>query len=382
MTTALLTTLLLSTPTVEIRVEGDGYLRLGRGTKAVYATKIALTTVDGALGTADGDILLPRLAVPATAKEIRVDLEGNVSAGAASLGRLVLATFPTGTKLTASGTVFTTTLKPSLANPGEGTVGVIRMGKAPASSSSQTTSAKTTTAAVEGKASVLVRMRTELEKDQFTLGDVAEIDGDPALVSRLAAIGMGAAPMLGTDRGLVATHIVGRIRMIGINTNQITLDVPLGSVVARKAQTIEAEQFLTAARDAVKAKLGIDLDLTANKPPSPLNVTPGEYDLSVDSGALGSAGVPVTVTVKIGGKTAGSRSFILVPAGGSAGVKVGDSVKVLMVCNGATIEVEGRASSAGWIGQTVNVTTTAGDGGKSTTLTGTVKAPGVVEVKA
>lgn len=380
MTTALLTTLLLSTPTLEIRVDGDGYLRLGRGAKTVYATKLALTTVNGALGTAEGDILLPRLSVPASAKDLKVDLEGNVRAGTADLGRLVLATFPTGTKLTASGTVFTTSLKPSLANPGEGAVGVIRMGKTAAGSAVPSTTASV--AAQEGKATVMVRMRTELEKDQFTLGDVAEIDGDPALVSRLAAIGMGASPMLGTDRGLVAPHIAGRIRMVGINTNQISLNVPFGSVVARRAQTIDPERFLTAARDAVKAKLGIELELIAAKPPAPLNVTPGEFELSAEAGALGSAGVPVTVTVKIAGKTAGSRSFILVPEGGSAGVKVGDNVKVLMICNGATIEVEGRASSAGWIGQTVNVTTTAGDKGRTTTLTGTVKAPGVVEVKA
>jgi hypothetical protein len=380
MTSALLTTLLLSTPTLEIRVDGDGYFRLAREGKAVYATKLGLTAVNGALGTAEGDLILPRIAVPASAKDLKVDLEGNVSAGAASLGRLVLATFPASAKLTASGTVFTTPIKPSLANPGEGLTGVIRMGgKAASGPAPKTTSS---VAPQEGKASVTVRMRSEIETDQFTLGDIAEIDGDPALVSRLAGVPMGASPMLGTDRGLAAPHLVGRIRMVGVNTNQISLNVPAGAVVARKAQTIETEQMMEAAREAVRTKLGVDLDLAPSKPPAPLNVTPGEFQITADTGAMATTGIPVTITVRVGGKIAGTRNFLLVPQGGSVGVKVGETVKVLMICNGATIELEGRASSAGWVGQTVNVTTAAGENGRQTTLSGTVKAPGVVEVKA
>jgi hypothetical protein len=380
MTSALLTTLLLSTPTLQIRVDGDGYLRLARAGKAVYATKVGLTAVDGALGTAEGDLILPRIAVPASAKELKVDLEGNVSAGTASLGRLVLATFPASAKLTSSGTVFTTTLKPSLANPGEGLAGVIRMG-----GKSTGTTLKTTTSSVapqEGKATITVRMRSEIETDQFTLGDIAEIDGDPALVARIASVPMGPSPMLGTDRGLAAPHLVGRIRMVGINTTGLALNVPAGAVVARKAQTIETDLILESAREAVRAKLGIDLPLVAAKPPAALNVTPGEYQMTAEPGAAGTSGIPVTVTVRVAGKTAGTRSFLLVPEGGSAGVKIGETVKVLMICNGATIEVEGRASSSGWVGQTVNVTTTSGEKGRTTTLSGTVKAPGVVEVKA
>ncbi|MGV3614633.1 MAG: hypothetical protein ACO1SV_04775 [Fimbriimonas sp.] len=376
MTTALLTTLLLAPPTLEIRVDGDGYLRLGRGAKTVYATKVALTSVGGALGTADGDILLPRLAVPATAKELKVDLEGNVSAGTANLGRLVLATFPVGTKLTPSGTVFTTTLKASLANPGEGAVGVIRVGKPSAPA------AAPTTAKAEGAVTISIRMRSEVESDQFTLGDIAAIDGDPALVSRIAAVGMGPSPMLGTDRGIVAPHLAGRIRMAGIDTKQISLTVPEGAVVARRAQTIAVDQMLDAAREAVRTKLGIDLELVPAKPPAALNVTPGEAEITAEPGAAGTTGIPVTVTVRIAGKLAGTRSFLMVPQGGNTGVRTGETVKVLMICNGATIELEGRAASTGWVGQTVNVTTTAGDKGRTTTLSGTVKAPGVVEVKA
>lgn len=379
MTSALLTTLLLSTPTLEIRVDGDGYLRLARAGKAVYATKVGLTAVDGALGTAEGDLILPRIAVPASAKEFKVDLEGNVSAGTANLGRLVLATFPASAKLTASGTVFTATLKPSLSNPGEGLAGVIRMGGKSTAAAAKTTSS---VAAQEGKATITVRMRSEIETDQFTLGDIAEIDGDPALVARIAGVPMGPSPMLGTDRGLAAPHLVGRIRMVGINTTGLALNVPAGAVVARKAQMIEADLILESAREAVRTKLGIDLPLVASKPPAALNVTPGEYQMTAEPGAAGTTGIPVTVTVRVAGKNAGTRSFLLVPEGGSAGVKIGETVKVLMICNGATIEVEGRASSSGWVGQTVNVTTTSGEKGRTTTLSGTVKAPGVVEVKA
>jgi hypothetical protein len=379
MTTALLTTLLLAAPTLEIRVDGDGYLRLGRGAKTVYATRVSLTRVNGALGTADGDLLLPRLAVPSTAKELKVDLEGNVSAGGASLGRLVLGVFPSGTKLTPSGAVFTTTLKPTLANPGEGAVGVIRVGgTAPGNATAPVKPAETEA----GKATVTVRMRSEVETDQFSIGDIAAIDGDPELVQRIAAVGMGYSPMLGTDRGLALPHLLGRLRMASIDTRQVTLTVPNGAVVARKAQTVAADQILDAARDAVKARLGIDTPLIAAKPPAALNVTPGEVEITAEPGAMSSTGIPVTVSIRVGGKLAGSRSLVLVPEGGAAGVRAGETVKIQMICNGAVIELEGRAAAAAWVGQTVTVTTTVGEGGKATTMTGTVKGPGLVEVKA
>lgn len=375
MTVALFTALLLAPPTLDIRVEGDGYLRLGRGSDVVYTTRTRLTPVSGAVGTVEGDLLLPRLPIAGTVKTITIDLEGTVKADGATVGRIVLAIFPNGTKPSPAGSVLTSAIKPKLANPGEGIAGVIRTGAPPVTRTATPVVANETS---EMKATVTIRARSEVEANQFTVGDIASIDGDPNLVRRIADVVMGPSPILGTERGLVTAHIVARIRYAGIDVNGVVVNTPSGASVVRKTQAVTPEQMVEAAIEAAKARSGLNIPLVATKKPGLLNAMPGQLEIAAEPGPVTATGISVSLTIKVDGKYAGSRSVLLVPEGGLTGVKSGDPVRIRMTCNGAVIEMDGKSSGSAWIGQTVTVTTVDG----KSTLQGKLVAPGVVEVKA
>lgn len=373
MTLALLTTLLLAGPSLDVRVEGDGYLRLGRGPRTVYATRASLARVNGALGTASGDLLLPRLPIPASG-DLQIDLEGNVTAGKTSVGRLVLARFPQGTRLTPTEGAFTTITRPTLVNPGEGDAGVIRSGATRANAGPSNEAATGVT--------INIPARSEVEGEQFTIGDIAKIDGDPALVTAVAAVNMGYAPVVGSDRGLLSVHVISRIRLAGIDAKKVTLNMPPTATVVRRAQIVTPTQMVEAAQQAVQSKLGINIKLVATKDPMSLPAPPGQVELSADAGTFVPAGIPVTITARIGSRIVGTRMLTMIPADGTGGVRTGETVQVRMICNGAAIELTGRVTTNGWVGQTVTVQASTGDATHPTLLNGIVTAPGVVEVKA
>jgi hypothetical protein len=368
MTTALLTTLLLAPPTLTVRVEGDGYLRLAKDGRLAYATTVTLTEVSGALGTTDGQLILPRLPMSASAKALAVDLEGNVQVDGSKIGRLVLALFPKGK--VAKG------VAPKLGNPGEGVNGVIRTDAAPATPETPKVSK-----VPEAKVLVIVRLNSEIDGEKIRLGDVATIDGDVALVERLAGLDLGASPLLGTSRGIAKTSLLSRIRFAGIDPKSVDLQVPEGATVARKSQLIPADTLVQTASDAIRKRLGVNTDFVAVKPPSPITAPPGDFEAVAEPGTTSSNGVPVTVTVRVGGKPVGSRLIVLMPATGSVGVRAGEEIRVRLLCNGAVVELEGKAGANGWIGQTVTLTASVTPNGRPTTLSGTVVAEGLVEVK-
>src|SRR5438105_25286 len=121
--------LLASPVPLSIHVEGEGYLRLAKEGRVVYATSAKLDVVGGKLGSA-GATFLPAIQISASAEALDVDLEGNVfiksSAGRTLAGRLVLALFPANASLLDDGAFKTAADRPRLGNPGEETNGVIR----------------------------------------------------------------------------------------------------------------------------------------------------------------------------------------------------------------------------------------------------------------
>lgn len=366
------TTLLLmaAAPTLRVRVEGDGYLRFANADRLVYASRATLTVVGGALATPDGAILLPRIVVPASASRFSIDLEGNVQIASATIGRIVLADFPDGNRMTELGAFFVPSLRPKLANPGEGRMGVIRTDGGPAPVQVKT---------VEGKANVVVNARSEIEGETILLREIAAITGPAPLVERLNQIELGPAPYTGTERGIASVHVSARVRSAGINPDRVNLIVPAGAVVVRQSQKITTERLLAEAQEAVRRALGLETEFTAVKPPLPVMVPPGEPQIVPAVGVPNSSGVTVALSIKVGERLVSTRSVSLVPLPGNRGVQKGEAVRVRLVRHGAVIEMDGKSLSAGWVGQAVTVETVAGD--KPTIHTGTVRGPGVVEVK-
>lgn len=108
---------------LQIRVDGEGYLRFARDGRAVYAPEASLVIRNGQLVHEQGFGFLPPIAVPDRAS-VTIELDGTVRANGQSVGRLVLALSDGMTK---RDDFWATPDRPRLMNPGEETAGVIRM---------------------------------------------------------------------------------------------------------------------------------------------------------------------------------------------------------------------------------------------------------------
>lgn len=132
MMNSLLFLFLVTVNPIRVSVDGDGYLRLSRDGRAVYAKTAHITVAaNGRLATPEGDAILPTIMAPTDAIQLDVDLEGNVfavkSGARAKIGRLVLALFPESSVLTEKNGVLLAVDRPQLGNPGDDTNGVIRV---------------------------------------------------------------------------------------------------------------------------------------------------------------------------------------------------------------------------------------------------------------
>lgn len=393
MTTALVITLLLAGgPTAQVSVDGDGYLRFSRDGRVVYAKEAMLGISEGRLCHQTGVPCAPTITVNGMPTKLEVDLEGNVRGTYAGqpklLGRLVLATFTGSSPSPDAGGLLIAADRPLLANPGEGAVGVIRMRGASASTSEKAvTNSKTITKPAEikkpiepadGVTRISVHALTEVADKQFTLGEIADIQGPKA--EQLAAIIVGESPALGVDRGIDKTRIQGRLRMAGINPAGLDIQVPANAKITRQSQKVTNDDFVGKATEAAKTIAGgAELKCVTNQ--GEMRVPQGQIELIAERTSQNGTNFSVTVAVLIDGKRFNSRTLTLVASPGAGQVKSGTAVRIRVVCNGATVEVAGRTKSAGTIGGPVEVVTLATAQMPATSLTGTLKEPGLVEVK-
>src|SRR5690606_9429360 len=78
----------------------------------------------------------------------------------------------------------------------------------------------------EGPARVILPEVVEVPGGTVTLGDVAQIEGPPELVDRLAQVPVGAAPLPGRSRWLATGYLAVRFRQAGIDPDQVVVDGP------------------------------------------------------------------------------------------------------------------------------------------------------------
>jgi len=364
---------------VNVRVDGDGYLRLMRDGRAVYAKLATLTALpDGRLGTTAGDPVLPSITVPAGASALRVDLEGNVSAGAGPIGRLVLAIFPANSALSEKGGVLLATDRPKLGNPGEGPNGVIRTDAGSIASNGSAPIKTAAPVAVTGKVRITANASAEVAGDVVKLGDIATIEAAEPLRSTLAQVDLGEAPAFGLRRVFDRLRISTRLRSAGVAPDSIELIVPTAINVTRQGQSIPQSAFIETALKTV-ALSGIEYtsDDVAPEFKAPL----GEVRLVSEGVAgLNTAACSVKIAVFVDGKRINSRTIKLTATVLPASIKSGESVKVRFLAGGAVIELTGIARSAGKIGDQISVEVRPEGADKSVHLARVIGA-GVVEVK-
>lgn len=118
------------------------------------------------------------------------------------------------------------------------------------------------TAAQSGPAPVTVVLREAAQVDSPTikLGDLAAINGDGALATRLSEVTVGQSPRPGGEREFYLSQITARVRQAGINPETITwIAVPGKGITVRMPGTKFAAEAATGLyRQALAGKLGVD----------------------------------------------------------------------------------------------------------------------------
>ncbi|HLO98204.1 MAG TPA: hypothetical protein VK171_06390 [Fimbriimonas sp.] len=382
-------------PSIHLKVEGDGFLRLVKGSRVFYARQAKLETNQQGLSTADGFTLVPRMVAPNGTNRLTVGLDGTLTAFTATqskkLGRVVLAIFETTPKFEKAGNFVYTASVPTLTSPGEWIAGVIRTSdvKAPVGAPPKTTTtvASTGTAGqpfkapsgsapiTAAKAEVVVNLKSEIDSERLTLGTFATVKGDSELVDKLNAVDFGRSPILGARRGLTTIHVKATIAAAGINVKNIKVVVPEGAAVERKCQKSDSIEILKAVTAAVKAKYGFEAQLEEKGRTTTCMIPVGKVTYDVAQVAMNQSDISATVNIAVDGKLANSLTLrFALPA--MAMVQRGDTVRLRIKSNFAVVEVTGKTTSSAYLGQQVSVQSDNG-----ATHLGTLIGPGLVEVK-
>ncbi|MBI1331578.1 MAG: hypothetical protein GC165_01720 [Armatimonadetes bacterium] len=381
-------------PTVTVRIEGDGFFRFAKDNQMFYGRVAQLSATPQGLMAKDGSLLVPRLVAPEGTTKLEVSMDGNITAvlanGSKHLGRFVIAIFETPPKFNHVGNYVTTDSRPTLTSPGEWIAGVIRTNGTATTApiDTKTTEGSTTTTTpktagnnsasekfVPGTTEIKVNLHSEITSEHILLGDIATIEGDPEVKEKLSVVDFGRAPIYGAKRGLTVLHVRANILAAKIDTRNIKIICPEGATVERKSQKVEPTAISDAVAKAIKVKFGFETQLQEKNRLTTLSVPDGEVTISVSQLNLNNTEISGMVDVLVDGKSAGTvRIGYDLPA--LSMVKRGDVVRLRLISNFATVEVNAKATTNGYLGQSITVETDNG-----TTHTGTLIGSGIVEVK-
>lgn len=364
-------------PKVRVSVQGDGCLRFERDGRAVFARSATLVVRGGRLVHEKGAPLMPSISVPGEPTAVQISPQGVVNGiyptGPRPLGSLVLAKFADDIRLIVSGDYLVAADRPQLGAAGQGGFGVIASDapvvppQAPNPKPADTSSLAT----------VNVRPATSLAKDRFTLADLADIQGDPALTARLSAIDFGVTPPIGVPRVLDRAVIEARIRQTGVKMETLKTEIPNRVTVTREGQTVTTAQFRDAALKAATEAAGAGADLTEDRPGPDMAAPAGQLQLVVESTAKANDRISVQLGVMVDGRRYNGRMVAFVNRAPIVSLRVGQMVKIRVKANGIAVETSGRVRQIQAGQGQVMVETSTG-----AILTGVLGKDGVIEVKA
>ena len=379
----------IASPTLSIKVDGEGYFRFVLGNKVAYARQVRLIVSNGKLSAADGSSLLPSVLIPEQATKLSVSLDGKISGTIfgreKQLGSIVLAMFTGMPSFKPVGLLSLSATKATVAAPGEGLAGVIRPIVKPQNNDSNPLTLQSkpygfppngynASTKILAKSEVKVKFTSEVNTEVLTLGDVADISGDSQLVEKLKSVDLGKSPILGTKKSLSTLLVKALISSQGVDMRQVSLTVPNGAVVERKAQRISPEEIAIAVQEAFKKKLNVDTILEPKSKINSMMVPPGTVSFEVSNTQLNPSDISTTVDISVDGKLANSLhlryDITQLPQ-----IKRGDVVRLRLISNTAKVEVNAKAKGTAFLGQSVTVETDNG-----TIHTGRLIGPSIVEV--
>ena len=372
--------LTLAAPSVPVYVDGDGYMRFLRDGRTVYSKQTVLTVVDEKLASADGPLVNPRIQVPGSPDAITVTLDGRVVAKYAGkdteLGRLTIALFPDDVRPVVDKGFLVSSYRPTLADAGVDTAGVVRTGKPGESTATVTVYSPETLAGGTGEIEINLRESVQIEGKAITLGDIADVTADDATKARLNTLEVATAPPLGVTYKFTQDQLKFRLLRYGKEVDQYRFSGSDQVTVSRKGQDVTQAMFVQAAILAAQEKLGKGLQISTNAT-GPVFVAPiGVLDLVGEQVTQDGSHLIVRVAVVVDGVRINSRNIALEKSDPVSKMRVGATVKVIVRSNLATVETTGRIKSIDPAANSVVVVIATG-----AELTGTAVADNTVEVK-
>lgn len=380
-----------------LTVDGEGYLRLVRDGRAIYARTVHLGCAGGKLGSDQGPTFLPSIPFSGDVAQIKISLQGEVSYQGLPIGHLVIATF-TGAAPQKENDFYIAADRPSLGQPGDGLLGVLRLNggsvpladkptpKAPSTATNKpTTNAEprdmlsdvVVPSPPEGGCGIGFAPSVEVEGQKIRLGDICKINGSPNLKSALAAIVLGEVPAIGVEVRFDLTRIRVKLRAAAIDLEKVKINIPDVVRVYRRAQRATDADFLQAATEALTQRFGQIGKLYIKQSQPDMMLPIGNRRLVVDQIEVLRTGYRLGISVYVDDQRVNRRLMALETDTITPAVNVGQVVKVILRSGGATIETTGRVSRVGKPGEPVEVTVEGG-----TRLTGKVNANGTLEVNA
>ena len=391
-----------------ISITGEGFFKVNDEDGGTHYTRDGrfVTNENGLLQTHQGFLLEPNIAIPAGATKVTISPLGVVTANVSGntdvfgLGRITLSIFPHADALTTftPNTLNASTASgaPKVLNPGSNGAGTIWYGQPETDTSAQlltkrTTPSTTSTTRTKAPSSttggtqieILVKQHTDVVGDEFTIGDIATVNGPDDAVEAYKKVKIGATAIAGVSRIIDQHYLVLKLRGAGHPEGSYVLVVPDGADVARKVRTVSAQDIMDLAIKTAQDKIGAKIDFHVFGVVHPIVALDGDITLDASDPDPNTKGYTVVITAREGNQIVGTQTVTLVPPAQLGDVKVGDTVKVVLKSGAAMIEVEGRAITSGFVGQKIKVSITASPnsgGGKTTTHTGTVIEAGKVEV--
>jgi hypothetical protein len=337
---------LVQGPSLAVRVEGEGYLRLMHEGRHVFTKACTLVVTGGRLTASDGPSVLPTIGVPGSPTDLKVSLDGTVTgvydAGSRTLGRLVLADFPADVRPVPAGAYYLCYGKPNLGNPGEGDYGVVQTEKGQTESLSAPARAKTgalpalpqplppsrTPVAFEMRASV------EVDGDAVALGDLAE-----GLEPAVAALDLGQAPPVGVERRIGRQQVTDRLKRAGYKAEQVVFSGASQVAVTRLGQTVAQAQFVSAA--CAHARQELKAEAVGYGPQLPaMHVPKGRVELVPESSQVSGTTSKVTVGVYVDGRRFNSR-VVSCRVGSDPRLALGGTVTVILRKGALTVQTTG-----------------------------------------
>jgi flagella basal body P-ring formation protein FlgA len=157
---------------------------------------------------------------------------------------------------------------------------------------------------------ITVPPEAQVQGPQITLGDVAEIQGEPTdTVTRLRHVLLGQAPPAGVARLLSRSTLITQLKHQGLWTPELQFQGALQSRVRRASQRLDPQHLETVVRQALRRRLSqtsprASLGDIRGLSPVFVPLGPVEYEVTLPGRPMRPGSTSFTLTIQVAGKVA------------------------------------------------------------------------------